>query len=135
MPYWLVKSEPSVYSWEQFVKDKKTTWDGIRNYAARLHVRAMKKGDEVLFYHSNEGLEIVGIAKVVKEAYPDPTTKDDWTAVDMKPHKKLKKPVSLNDIKKDKRLADMALIRISRLSVQPVNEEEWKIIMQMAGEK
>jgi predicted RNA-binding protein with PUA-like domain len=135
MAYWLVKSEPSVYSWDQFVKDKKTTWDGIRNYAARLHVRAMKKGDEVLFYHSNEGLEIVGIAKVVKEAYPDPTTKDDWSAVDLKAHKKLKKAVSLNDIKKDKRLADMALIRISRLSVQPVKEEEWKIIMQMAGEK
>jgi predicted RNA-binding protein with PUA-like domain len=135
MPYWLVKSEPSVYSWDQFVKDKKTTWDGIRNYAARLHVRAMKKGDEVLFYHSNEGLDIVGIAKVVKEAYPDPTTQDDWSAVDLKPHKKLRRPVSLNDIKKDKRLADMALIRISRLSVQPVKEEEWNIIMQMAGEK
>jgi predicted RNA-binding protein with PUA-like domain len=135
MAYWLVKSEPSVYSWDQFVKDKKTTWDGIRNYAARLHVRAMKKGDEVLFYHSNEGLEIVGIAKVVKEAYQDPTTKDDWSAVDLKAHKKLKMPVSLNDIKKDKRLADMALIRISRLSVQPVKEEEWKIIMQMAIEK
>ena len=135
MPYWLVKSEPSVYSWDQFVKDKKTTWDGIRNYAARLHVRAMKKGDEVLFYHSNEGLEIVGIAKVVKEAYQDPTTKDDWSAVELKAHKKLKKPVSLDEIKKDKRLADMALIRISRLSVQPVKEEEWNLIMDMAGEK
>ncbi|MBA2330659.1 MAG: EVE domain-containing protein [Flavisolibacter sp.] len=135
MPYWLVKSEPLTYSWDQFVKDKKTTWDGIRNYAARLHVRAMKKGDEVLFYHSNEGLEIVGIAKVIKEAYPDPTTKDDWSAVDLKAHKKLKKPVTLNEIKKDKRLADMALIRISRLSVQPVKEEEWKIIMELAGVK
>ncbi|MGI8598802.1 MAG: EVE domain-containing protein [Chitinophagaceae bacterium] len=135
MPYWLVKSEPLTYSWDQFVKDKKTTWDGIRNYAARLHVRAMKKGDEVLFYHSNEGLEIVGIAKVIKEAYPDPTTKDDWSAVDLKAHKKLKKPVTLNEIKKDKRLADMALIRISRLSVQPVKEEEWKIIMEIAGVK
>ncbi len=135
MSYWLVKSEPLTYSWDQFVKDKKTTWDGIRNYAARLHVRAMKKGDEVLFYHSNEGLEIVGIAKVIKEAYPDPTTKDDWSAVDLKAHKKLKKPVTLNEIKKDKRLADMALIRISRLSVQPVKEEEWKIIMELAGVK
>ncbi len=135
MSYWLVKSEPLTYSWDQFVKDKKTTWDGIRNYAARLHVRAMKKGDEVLFYHSNEGLEIVGIAKVIKEAYPDPTTKDDWSAVDLKAHKKLKKPVTLNEIKKDKRLADMALIRISRLSVQPVKEEEWKIIMEIAGVK
>jgi predicted RNA-binding protein with PUA-like domain len=135
MAFWLVKSEPLTYSWDQFVKDKKTTWDGIRNYAARLHVRAMKKGDEVLFYHSNEGLEIVGIAKVIKEAYPDPTTKDDWSAVDLKAHKKLKKPVTLNEIKKDKRLADMALIRISRLSVQPVKEEEWKIIMEIAGVK
>ncbi len=135
MSYWLVKSEPLTYSWDQFVKDKKTTWDGIRNYAARLHVKAMKKGDEVLFYHSNEGLEIVGIAKVIKEAYPDPTTKDDWSAVDLKAHKKLKKPVTLNEIKKDKRLADMALIRISRLSVQPVKEEEWKIIMELAGVK
>lgn len=136
MAYWLVKSEPSVYSWDQFVKDKKTSWTGVRNYAARLHLNAMKKDDEVLFYHSNEGLDIVGIAKVIKEAYPDNTTDDPrWVTVDLKPVKKLKKPMSMNDIKKEKRLAQMALIRISRLSVQPVSEEEWKIIMQMAGEK
>jgi predicted RNA-binding protein with PUA-like domain len=134
--YWLVKSEPSVYSFDTLVKDKQTAWTGVRNYAARLHLNAMKKGDEVLYYHSNEGTDIVGIAKVVKESYPDPTTDDDrWVAVDIKAHKKLKKPVSLTDIKADKRLAGMALVRIGRLSVQPVTEKEWKIIMEMAGEK
>ena len=93
MSYWLVKSEPSVYSWEKFTEEKQTVWSGVRNYAARLHLRAMKKGDEVLYYHSNEGLEIVGIAKVAKEAYQDPTTDDDrWVAVDLKVFKKLKKP-------------------------------------------
>ncbi len=136
MNYWLVKSEPATYGWDQLVKDKKTTWDGVRNFAARIHLRAMKKGDEVLFYHSNEGMEIVGIAKVDKEAYQDPTTEDtNWVAVDLKPSKKLKKPVSLADIKADKRLKDMALVRIGRLSVQPVTEKEWKMIMEMAGEK
>ena len=135
MNYWLVKSEPSTYGWEQLVKDKKTTWDGVRNYAARIHLRSMKKGDEVLFYHSNEGMEIVGIAKVDKEAYQDPTTEDtNWVAVDLKPYKKLKNPVSLTQIKADKRLKDMALVRIGRLSVQPVTEKEWKIIMELAGE-
>jgi predicted RNA-binding protein with PUA-like domain len=136
MSYWLVKSEPSVYSWDEFVKDGKTSWTGVRNYAARLHLNAMKKNDEVFFYHSNEGLDIVGIAKVIKEAYPDNTTDDPrWVTVDLKPVKKLKKPVSMNDIKKEKKLQEMALIRISRLSVQPVSEEEWSIIMKMAGEK
>ena len=136
MAYWLVKSEPSAYSWEQLEKDKQTQWTGIRNYAARLHLRTMKKGDEVLFYHSNEGLDIVGIAKVVKEAYQDPTTDDDkWSAVDIKAHKKLKKPVSLDVIKKDKRLKDMALVRIGRLSVQPVTEKEWETIMELSGTK
>src|SRR5271154_2334182 len=102
MSYWLIKSEPEVYSWDQLVKDKQTRWDGIRNYAARLHLRAMKKDDEVLFYHSNEGLAIVGIAKVAKENYPDPTSDDDaWVAVDLKAYKKLKTPVSLETIKKD----------------------------------
>ena len=133
MNYWLIKSEPSTYSWEQFEKDKLTFWDGVRNYAARLHLRAMKKGDECFFYHSNEGLEIVGIAKVVKEAYQDPTTDDDaWVAVDVKPVKKLKNPVSMKQIKADKRLQNMALIKISRLSVQPVTEEEWKIVLEMS---
>lgn len=136
MNYWLVKSEPSTYSWEQFVKDKKTTWDGVRNYAARIHLRAMKKGDEVLYYHSNEGMEIVGIAKVDKEAYQDPTIDDDkWVAVDLKSLKRLTKPVSLTQIKDDKRLQQMALVRISRLSVQPVSKDEWQIIMKMSGTK
>lgn len=136
MNYWLVKSEPSTYSWEQLVTDKKTTWDGVRNYAARIHLRAMKKGDEVLFYHSNEGMEIVGIAKVDKEAFQDPTIQDErWVAVELKAYKKLKKPVSLIQIRNDKRLKEMALVRIGRLSVQPVTEKEWNIIMEMAGEK
>jgi predicted RNA-binding protein with PUA-like domain len=134
MAHWLVKSEPSSYSWEQLEKDKETCWSGIRNYAARLHLRNMKKGDEVFFYHSNEGTDIVGIAKVQKEAYQDPTTDDDrWVAVDLKFHKKLKKPVTLETIKKDKRLANMALVRIGRLSVQPVTDEEWRIILSMAS--
>lgn len=136
MAYWLVKSEPSVYSWEQLEKDKETVWSGVRNYAARINLRAMKKGDQVLYYHSNEGLDIVGIAKVVKEAYPDPTAEGDtWSAVDIKAFKKLKQPVSRDAIKADKRLANMALVRLGRLSVQPVTDEEWEIVMKMAGEK
>lgn len=136
MAYWLVKSEPSAYSWEQFEKDKETQWTGVRNYAARLHLRAMKKGDEALFYHSNEGMEIVGIAKVAKEVYQDPTTDDErWVAVDLKPFKRLKHPVSLAQIKEEPRLANMALVRLGRLSVQPVTDEEWKMVMSMAKEK
>ena len=136
MSYWLVKSEPSSYSWEQLEKDGETSWTGVRNYAARNHLKAMKKGDQVLYYHSNEGLDIVGIAKVSKEAYQDPTTKEEaWVTVNIKPHKRLKKSVSLTQIKSDKRLADMALVRIGRLSVQPVTEKEWKAVMDMAGEK
>ena len=136
MNYWLVKSEPFKYSWDQLQKDKKTFWDGVRNYAARNNLRDMKKGDEVFFYHSNEGLEIVGIAKVAKEAYQDPTTDDEaWVCVDLKPQKKLKKPVSLDTIKKEKRLKDMALVRIGRLSVQPVTDKEHDVIMELAGEK
>ena len=129
MAYWLIKSEPSTYSWDQFEKDGETFWDGVRNYAARIHLRAMKKGDEVFFYHSNKGLEIVGIAKVVKEAYQDPSTTDTaWVAVDFQPVRKLKRPVSMEEIKTDKRLKDMALLRLGRLSVQPVKEQEWKAI-------
>ena len=134
MAYWLVKSEPSKYSWDQFVKDKITTWDGVRNYAARNNLRAMKKGDEVFYYHSNEGVEIVGIAKVAKEAYQDPTTEDkNWLVVDLKPVKKLKKPVSLNQIKEDKTLQQMDLVRLGRLSVQTVKEKEWEAVMKMSG--
>lgn len=134
MAYWLVKSEPEKYSWDQFVKDGKTFWDGVRNYAARLHLIAMKKGDQVLYYHSNQGLEIVGIAKVVKESYPDPTADEgNWVVVDLAPVKKMKKPVSLQQMKADKRLAEMKLIKIGRLSVSPVTESEWKAVMELGG--
>ncbi len=136
MAFWLIKSEPAAYSWQQLEKDKQTVWNGVRNYAARNNLRAMKKGDEVFFYHSIEGIEIVGIAKVIKESYQDPTSEDpNWVAVDFKPARKLKKPVSLTQIKADKRLANMDLVRIGRLSVQTVKPAEWKIIMEMAGEK
>ena len=135
MAYWLIKSEPFKYSWDQFVKDGVTFWDGVRNYAARNNLRAMKKGDLAFFYHSNEGMEIVGIAKVAKESYQDPSTEEiAWVAVDFKPHKKLKKPVTLTMVKAENSLAQMALIRLGRLSVQPVLESEWNIIMKMAGE-
>ncbi len=136
MNYWLVKSEPFKYSWEQFEKDGQTFWDGVRNYAARNNLRGMKKGDLVLWYHSNEGLEIVGMAKVVKEAYQDPTTDEDaWVVVDLKPFKKLKKPVGLAEMKANPRLANMDLVRLGRLSVGTVKEDEWKIIMEMSGTK
>lgn len=136
MAYWLIKSEPFKYSWEQFEKDGSTFWDGVRNYAARNNLRSMKKGDLAFFYHSNEGLEIVGIAKVIKESYQDPTTEEDaWVAVDFKPHKKLKHPVSLSTIKSTKELSQMALIRLGRLSVQPVLPEEWELILKLSEGK
>jgi len=136
MQYWLIKSEPSKYSWEQFQKDKKTFWDGVRNYAARNNLRAMKKGDLVLFYHSNEGLNIVGIAKVVKEHYQDPTTDETaWLAVDFAPYKKLQTSVSLEEIKKDKLLKNMQFVRIPRLSVSVVTEDEFLKICELGGVK
>ena len=136
MNYWLVKSEPSVYSWDQFKKDKKTLWDGVRNYAARNNLRDMKTGDEVLYYHSNEGMEIVGIAKVVKEAYQDPTTDNaNWVVVDLKPVKKLNAPVTLTQVKNEPKLANMELVKNSRLSVQKVTPAEWEIVMEMANMK
>jgi predicted RNA-binding protein with PUA-like domain len=135
MAYWLIKSEPFKYSWDQLVKDKQTFWDGVRNYAARNNLKAMKKGDEAFFYHSNEGVEIVGIVKVAKEFYQDPTTDDpNWVVVEFKPVRKLKNPVTLVQIKADKRLANMDLVRLGRLSVGAVREEEWKIVLEMAGE-
>ena len=136
MNYWMVKSEPFKYSFDQLLADKSAVWDGVRNYAARNNLRGMKKGDLVLFYHSNEGKEIVGIAKVAKEFYQDPTTDDtNWVAVDLKPFKAFKKPVTLAQVKADKRLQTMALVRLGRLSVQPVTEEEWNIVMEMGGMK
>ncbi len=134
MAYWLIKSEPEVYGWDQLVKDRQTRWDGIRNYAARNHLRSMKKGDQLFFYHSNKGMEIVGIATVSREPYADPTTTETaWLTVDIKPLKKLKTAVSLGQIKKEKKLSGMALVRIGRLSVQPVTEEEWNLVMKMGG--
>jgi predicted RNA-binding protein with PUA-like domain len=136
MAYWLVKSEPFKYSWDQFEKDGQTFWDGVRNYGARNNLRAMKEGDEVLYYHSNEGLEVVGIARVVKEHYPDPTTEEDaWLVVDLQPVRKLKTPVTLRQLKSDERLKNMALLRLGRLSVSPVQEDEWQVVMELAGEE
>ena len=134
--HWLVKSEPSKYSWDKFVEDKQTYWDGIRNYTARNNLKAMKKGDEVFFYHSQEGLEIVGIANVAKEAYQDPTTDDtNWVVVDLKPVKKIKKPVTLATIKADKRLEGISLVKQGRLSVCPITDEEWDIILELGEMK
>ena len=133
MAYWLVKSEPSVYSFEKLVEDKQTSWTGVRNYAARIHLRAMVKGDEVLYYHSNEGLAIVGIAKVIKPAYPDPTADGgEWVTVDLKASKKLKHPVPLTIIKANAALKQMALVRIGRLSVSPVTDDEFKEILRLS---
>ena len=130
MKYWLVKSEPFKYSWEMFLKDGSTYWDGVRNYQARNNLKNMKKGDLVLFYHSNEGLEVVGIAKVIKESYRDPTTNDQrWVVVDLKPVETLKKPVPPDEIKKDKRLKNTALVKQNRLSVLPLMKEEFDVIV------
>lgn len=136
MNFWLIKSEPFKYSWTQFKKDKKTGWEGVRNYAARNNLREMKKGDLAFFYHSNEGLEIVGIAKVVKEHYQDPTTEETaWLSVDFAPFKDLKTPVKLEQIKKEPALKNMDLIRLSRLSVGKVTDQEFVRICDMGGVK
>lgn len=136
MNHWLVKSEPFKYSWDQFEKDGKTFWDGVRNYQARNNLREMKKGDLVLWYHSNEGLEVVGIAKVVKEAYQDPTTEETaWVVVDLKPFKKLKNPVSLAQIKADPRLQQIGLVKQGRLSVQALKAEEFDAILELSQTK
>ncbi|HQQ93018.1 MAG TPA: EVE domain-containing protein [Bacteroidia bacterium] len=134
MTYWLIKSEPSVYSWDQFKRDKSTRWDGVRNYAARNNLRDMKKGDLVLFYHSNLGHEIVGLAKVVKEHYQDPGSADPaWLAVDIAPYKEFPKPVLLTQLKADDFFRDMDLIRLSRLSVGRVRPGEFEKICALAG--
>jgi predicted RNA-binding protein with PUA-like domain len=135
MNYWLVKSEPFKFSWDTFVSKGGDMWDGVRNYAARNNLRAMKEGDLVFFYHSNEGLEIVGLAKVTKEHYPDPTADDPkWVVVDLVPVKKLNKPVSLAQIKADPVLQQMAIVRLSRLSVSPVTPTEFDRVMDLADE-
>jgi len=133
MNYWLVKSEPFVFSYDTLVKEKKSMWDGVRNYQARNNLKEMKKGDLVLFYHSNEGKEVVGIAKVQKEHYPDPTADDDkWVAVDLVPVKKLKKTVTLEQVKKDERLENIGLIKQSRLSVMSLKKEEFDIVLELS---
>ena len=134
MKYWLVKSEPDVWSWDQHVKKGIQHWDGVRNHQAANNLKAMKKGDQAFFYHSNIGKEIVGIVEVVKESYPDPSDeKGKFVMVDFKAVKPLKKPVTLADVKETKALADMALLKQSRLSVQPVSAAEWKTILKMGG--
>ena len=133
MNYWLAKSEPVKYPWQQLVADKKTFWDGVRNYAARNNLRAMAKGDQVFFYHSNEGMEVVGIAKVVKTANQDPTTDDtNWVVVDLAPVKALKNPVPLSVIKADPLLQQLPLVRIPRLSVMPVTPVEFDRILELS---
>lgn len=134
MNYWIIKSEPFKYSWDQFKKDKKTCWDGVRNYQARNNLKAMKKGNLLLFYHSNEGMCIVGIAKVVKEYYQDPTsTEDTWVSVDVAPFKTLKIPVTLAQIKADEYLKEMQLVKLQRLSVGIVKPEEFDRICLLGG--
>ena len=132
MNYWLVKSEPGNYSWDDLVKDGWTYWDGVRNYQARNNLKAMKKGDRVLYYHSNVGLEVVGVARVIKEHYQDPTTDDErWVCVDIEPLKPLKNPVTLTDIKSRASLKNLPLINNSRLSVMPVAKKEFDQILKM----
>jgi predicted RNA-binding protein with PUA-like domain len=134
MQHWLVKSEPVKYSWEKFNKDGRTFWDGVRNYQARNNLREMKTGDLVLFYHSNDGKEVVGIAKVVKEAYQDPTTDDkNWVVVDLSPVETLKNPVTLETIKADERLKDVGLVRQGRLSVMGLKREEFDRIVELGS--
>lgn len=137
MAHWLYKSEPSKWSWDMQVKAgaKGTAWDGVRNHAAKLNLMRMKRGDRGFFYHSNEGKQIVGIVEVIREAYPDPTAAagEPWVVVDLKAVAPLKRPVTLEAIKQEPRLAEMALLKLSRLSVQPVTDTEWAIVCQMGG--
>lgn len=133
MAYWLVKSEPFKYSWDQLVKDGRTHWDGVRNHQAANNLKAMRVGDKAFFYHSNEGKEVVGIATVVKEAYPDPSDPSDrFVMVDVEPERPLDRPVTLKEIKADPALSDVALIRQSRLSVMPIEPDHWKHIVKLS---
>lgn len=134
MNHWLVKSEPVKYSWAKFNEDGQTFWDGVRNYQARNNLKAMKKGDLLLFYHSNDGKEVVGIAKVLKEFYQDPTTDDaNWVVVDIAPVESLNVPVTLEQIKADPRLKDISLVRQGRLSVMPLKKEEFDRILELGA--
>jgi len=134
MAHWLLKSEPFKYSWEKLVRDKRTHWDGVRNFQAAANLRAMRKGDRAFFYHSNEGLEIVGICEIAKPAYPDPSDETGtFVMVDIAPVAPVPRPVTLQAIKADPRLKDFALVRQSRLSVVPVSDDEWKLLCEMGG--
>jgi len=134
MNYWLMKTEPNAYSWDDLVKDGQTYWDGVRNYAARNFMKEMKVGDLAFIYHSVKERNVVGIAEIIKEHYQDPTTDDDrWVAVDIKPIQQLENPVNLDQVKADERLQDTALVKISRLSVQPVKKEVFDIIVGMSS--
>ena len=130
--FWIIKQEPSQYNWKQFEKDRETYWDGVRNYQARNNLKNMKKGDNLLFYHSVVGKEIVGIAEVTREAYPDPTTDDErWVVVDLKPIKPFKVPVTLEEIKSHKELSEIALIKQTRLSVIPITKKEFQVLLKL----
>ena len=134
--FWIIKQEPSQYNWKQFEKDRETYWDGVRNYQARNNLKKMKKGDNLLFYHSVVGKEIVGIAEVTREAYPDPTTDDErWVVVDLKPIKPFKVPVTLEEIKTHKELSEIALIKQARLSVMPITKKEFQILLKLGKTK
>ena len=134
--FWIIKQEPSQYNWKQFEKDRETYWDGVRNYQARNNLKKMKKGDNLLFYHSVVGKEIVGIAEVTRESYPDPTTDDErWVVVDLKPIKPFKVPVTLEEIKAHKELSEIALIKQARLSVMPITKKEFQILLKLGKTK
>ena len=133
MKYWLVKQEPDTYAWEKFVRDKGTAWTGVRNFQARNNLRAMKKGDEVFYYHSVTGKAVVGVARVTCEAYPDPTAEEgDWSCVDLKPLEALRRPVELEEIKAEPALAEIGLLRQSRLSVMPLKKAEFDAISRLS---
>jgi predicted RNA-binding protein with PUA-like domain len=134
MNYWLLKTEPDTFSWDDLVRDKKTGWDGVRNFQARSHLKAIKKGDLAFVYHTGEEKSVVGIAKVTKENYPDPND-NEWVAIEIAPVNKLKNPVTLAQIKADKRLKNMVLVRASRLSVQPVRKDEFDMIIAISEER
>jgi predicted RNA-binding protein with PUA-like domain len=131
MNYWLMKTEPGTFSWDDLVRDKKAVWDGVRNFQARNNLKAMKKGDFAFIYHSMEDKAVIGIAEITREHFPDPKDKD-WAAVEIKPIKKLKNPVNLGTIKQEKQLANMVLVNNSRLSVQPVRKEEFDLVIGMS---
>jgi len=134
MNYWLMKTEPDTFSWDDLIRDKKAGWDGVRNFQARTHLKNMKKGDEAFFYHTGDEKAVIGIAKITKEYYPDPTD-NEWVAVEIVPVKKLKKPVTLAQIKADKRLSNMVLVKASRLSVQPVKPEEFDMVVALSEDR